>query len=159
MADFLIVYVDGQIGVGEFKLSGFEVLKCNGELWQEFNPESFWEWFMDKTGLDLGVGHGFVIFSDQEDFTIPAEIRIATSLDLRQEVVQQALVCFGRSVENLNVIAYPNGFQIAEGMLSPQNQQTPQTQDIPQNKLSNNFETCGPILRLCQIMAEEYQKR
>ncbi|WP_162982931.1 hypothetical protein [Helicobacter sp. L8] len=100
MANFLMVHVNGQIGVGEFKPSGFEVLRCNGELWQEFDSESFWEWLIDKAGLDISAEHGFVIFSDQENFTIATEIRIASSLDLTQEAVQQALGCFGRGVKS-----------------------------------------------------------
>ncbi|WP_267891056.1 hypothetical protein [Helicobacter felis] len=43
MANFFIVHVNGQIGAGVFQPSGFEVLRCNRELWQEFDSESFWE--------------------------------------------------------------------------------------------------------------------
>ncbi|WP_120945588.1 hypothetical protein [Helicobacter labacensis] len=157
MANFLIVHVNGQIGVGEFKPSGFEVLRFDGELWQEFDSESFWEWFMDKAEPDLSAEHGFVIVSDQENFTIATEIRIATSLDLSQEAVQQALGYFVRSAENLNLMTYPEGLQIAEGTQISQNQQTPQT-SVPQNNLSDS-EQCGPILRLCEREMEKYRKK
>ncbi|WP_267891097.1 hypothetical protein [Helicobacter felis] len=43
MANFFIVHVNGQIGAGVFQPSGFEVLRCNRELWQEFDSERFWE--------------------------------------------------------------------------------------------------------------------
>ncbi|WP_104753539.1 hypothetical protein [Helicobacter salomonis] len=164
MANFLIVHVNGQIGVGVFQASGFEVLRCNGELWQEFEPESFWEWFIDKAGLDIDAEHGFVIASDQESLTIPATIQITTNLDLSQEAVQQALGCFVRSVENLPLMTYPEGFQIVERtsiQQTPQSQQIPQTtqapqvQSAPQNNSSNQY---GALLRYCWRKMEEYRK-
>ncbi|WP_104732596.1 hypothetical protein [Helicobacter salomonis] len=157
MANFLIVHVNGQIGVGVFQASGFEVLRCNGELWQGFEPESFWGWFIDKAGLDMSVGHGFVIASDQESLTIPAEIRIASSLDLTQEAMQQALERFGGSVENLHLMTYPEGFRMTERTPTPQNQQPPQT-SVSQNTLPD-LETCGPILTICRLKMEEYKNK
>ncbi|WP_104758162.1 hypothetical protein [Helicobacter salomonis] len=167
MANFFIVHVDGQIGVGVFQASGFEVLRCNGELWQGFNPESFWEWFIDKAGLDIDAGHGFVVLSDQESLTIPAEIRIASSLDLTQEAMQQALERFGGSAENLGLVTYPEGFQITERTQAPLTQQTPQSQQTsqttqapqvqsaPQNNSSSQY---GALLRYCWRKMEEYRK-
>ncbi|WP_104732670.1 hypothetical protein [Helicobacter salomonis] len=167
MANFFIVHVNGQIGVGVFQASGFEVLRCNGELWQEFNPESFWGWFIDKAGLDIDAGHGFVIASDQESFSIPATIQITTNLDLSQEAVQQALGCFVRSAENLHLMTYPEGFRMTERTPAPLTQQTPQSQQTsqttqapqvqsaPQNNSSNQY---GALLRYCWRKMEEYRK-
>ncbi|WP_104753267.1 hypothetical protein [Helicobacter salomonis] len=157
MANFLIVHVNGQIGVGVFQPGGFEVLRCNGELWQEFEPESFWEWFIDKAGLDIDAEHGFVIASDQESLTIPATIQITTNLDLSQEAVQQALGCFVRSVENLHLMTYPEGFRMTERTPAPQDQQPPQT-SVSQNTLPD-LETCGPILTICRLKMEEYKNK
>ncbi|WP_104695329.1 hypothetical protein [Helicobacter salomonis] len=164
MANFLIVHVNGQIGAGVFQPSGFEVLRCNGELWQGFKPESFWEWFIDKAGLDIDAGHGFVIASDQESFSIPATIQITTNLDLSQEAVQQALEHFVRHAENLHLMTYPEGFQIVERtpiQQTPQSQQIPQTtqapqvQSAPQNNSSSQY---GALLRYCWRKMEEYRK-
>ncbi|WP_104753609.1 hypothetical protein [Helicobacter salomonis] len=164
MANFFIVHVNGQIGVGVFQPGGFEVLRCDGELWQEFDSESFWEWFIDKAGLDTNATHGFVIASDQESLTIPAEIRVASSLDLTQEAMQQALGYFVRHAENLHLMTYPEGFQIVERtpiQQTPQSQQIPQTtqapqvQSAPQNNSSNQY---GALLRYCWRKMEEYRK-
>ncbi|WP_163555141.1 hypothetical protein [Helicobacter suis] len=156
MANFLIAHVAQQIGVGEFKPSGFEVLKCNGELWQESNPENFWEWLIDKIALDISAAHGFIIFSDQEQFEIPAKIHIAKSLDLTQEDIQRALGYFDEGVANLNLITYPEGFKAIEKIQIQQSQQNIQAPNTSQN---NHPRSGGPILRFCRRKLEEEKRR
>ena len=74
---YLIKLKEHKVSLLEYdnETNSFKVLKKNGEEWQEFKKESFWQWFKKKISYDNETV-SFVVISDEE-LEIDSSINIA----------------------------------------------------------------------------------
>jgi hypothetical protein len=75
---YLIKYVKNKIALLEYEsdMKSFMPMKKNGEVWQEYEEEAFWQWFKKKIEYE-GEALSFVIMSESEHFSISQTIQLS----------------------------------------------------------------------------------
>jgi len=75
---YLIELQKNKISLSEYDSDSknFTKIKKNGEVWQEFVPREFWQWFQKKVEYD-DEKLSFAIISDSETFVIDETIELS----------------------------------------------------------------------------------
>jgi len=81
---FLLKYVDEKIALMEFENNQFNYIKKNGEEWQPFDKEQFWQWFKKKISYN-DEKLSFIIISDTDTFTIDSTIQLSTTNSIQHK--------------------------------------------------------------------------
>jgi len=103
MRSFFINHRDGNISLYEYADDELSIFKNKGEDEQTYEYDVFWDWWRDKVEYQEEEV-SFLIATDEDEFDIPNNIKIATKNILSKKIISKKIEI---SFKNLKVINYP----------------------------------------------------
>ena len=103
MRSFFINHRDGNISLYEYADDKLSIFKNKGEDEQTYEYDVFWDWWRDKVEYQEEEV-SFLIATDEDEFDIPNNIKIATKNILSKKIISKKIEI---SFKNLKVINYP----------------------------------------------------
>jgi len=103
MRSFFINHRDGNISLYEYADDELSIFKNKGEDEQTYEYDVFWDWWRDKVEYQEEEV-SFLIATDEDEFDIPDNIKIATQNILSKKIISKKIEI---SFKNLKVINYP----------------------------------------------------
>jgi len=103
MRSFFINHRDGNISLYEYADDELSIFKNKGEDEQTYEYDVFWDWWRDKVEYQEEEV-SFLIATDEDEFDIPDNIKIATQNILSKKIISKKIEI---NFRNLKLINYP----------------------------------------------------
>jgi len=103
MRSFFINHRDGNISLYEYADNELSIFKNKGEDEQTYEYDVFWDWWRDKVEYQEEEV-SFLIATDEDEFDIPDNIKIATQNILSKKIISKKIEI---NFRNLKIINYP----------------------------------------------------